>query len=468
MQSKRLPEPLHDLLCGQSDLSQMCAPRPLDWSEYAHMNEFHGNAGILKSYAELPLDQPLPVAVEHAIPYDLSEPYQYDLHSGLPAFWAVHEKSAQVYRAAGMQEVHPIGFSYLYAMDVFHRLYPREGERQRMGTIVFPDKSTLLMDTDFDRAAFARQLARLPEEFQPVVVSIYWKDFIRGNHKVYTEAGLPVVSAGHVRDASFPLRLYDLCRRFKYACANDISSSFTLSILSGCHFFHLDTGPLTQKKYGKTNEYAHDPTLDKPAKRECLAAAPYPPQDSTAQRELAQRHAGARFKQSAETLRQLYAQAQEMLRARVKTTTITFGEGIERPVFYGLLPSGIDWDGWCAKLATFRVPRASGAKAIRLQLFLGIGLDAHVRTLRVYRNKKLYQTIRPLPIEQTVEWKCRFSKGVSHFELYAQEDHPLPGEERRRAFRIQAMELLAKPTPKPRASVAVTSVQDQEMRPNAI
>lgn len=434
--------PLHGLLYDQTNLEELCAERPLDWDEYAHMNEFHGNASVLKEYAGLPMEEPLPLAIEHAIPFDRTEAYPYDLNCGLPMFLGVHDSSASLYLAAGMPLVHVVGSMYLYAIELFKRRHPEVGEVKRRGTLVFPDKSTLLMDTDFDRESFAGRLKALPEPYQPVVVCTYWRDFVRGGHRPFLEAGLPVVSCGHVRDGDFMIRLHDLCRRFQYSCANDLAGSFVYSVLSGCHFFHLPGGNLTQSKGGVTTTYDRDPTLEKGDKTECLASAPFPPQDPVQQRALVARHAGVGHLKSPEAVRGYYQEAVNVLRGELRPGEIKFGPDTDVGELHRLRPIGVDRDGWVGKCGVLRVANTQVVGGLRLHLELtNPGPDARVRT-EVSVNGALAGTLVSPPFAFTVGIPLPQEGGEVRVEFTSNHDIALLDDPRRRSIRFITMELL--------------------------
>jgi hypothetical protein len=435
-------DPLEGLLYDQANLEELCAERPLDWDEYAHMNEFHGNAIVIKQYAELPLDEPLPFAIEHAIPYDLSKAYEYDLQCGLSVYLAVREESAGIYQRAGMPVVHTIGSTYLYAKAWFRRLHPEVSEVKRRGTLVFPDKSTLLMDTDFDREAFAKRLVELPAEYQPVVVCTYWKDYVRQLHKPYEDAGLRVVSCGHLRDGQFLLRLHDLCRRFRYSCANDIAGSFVMSILSGCHFFYLPAGPLTQSKYGRVGTFERDPTLEKQRKAECLASAPFPPEDPTLQRSLVAHHAGVAHFRSVEAIRACYDDAVKGLGEKICPCHIGFGESTEVQLLYRLRPIGIDRDGWAGRRCSLRVANPAAIGGLRLKLELTHpSASERVRT-EIYVDGTLICTLTAPPFSFELGIPLPTNGREVRIEFASNNDILLHNDPRRRAIRFCSIELV--------------------------
>jgi hypothetical protein len=429
------------LLYGQDDLAAICAERPLEWGEYAPMNEFHGNASVLKRYMGLPDGRPLAFAVEHAIPYDLDKAYDYDAQCGLPMFLSSNRSSRDLYRASGL-DAREAGFAYLYALELFKREHGAFPRRLRRGTLVFPDKSTLLMNTDFDRAAFARRLRELPPEFQPVVVCVYWKDYLRGTHAPFQEAGLPLVSCGHLQDALFPFRLHDLCRRFRYACANDIAGSFVLSILSGCHFFHLPGGPVTMVKSGERRHHEQDPGLSKPDKAACLAAAPYPPSNPWRQRRLARRLAGVSHVRSRKVLRAWHAEAEKMLADRLVPGGYEFGPGMPPGRLAAFRPAGIDLDGWCRKAASFRIPASARIRAVHLEFGVPRTFFCPLQVIRIRRNKRFWKKAAVRGPVEGLEIPLEDLEGDVFLEFEALHDYPLLNEARRRAWNVRKIELV--------------------------
>jgi hypothetical protein len=428
--------PLHGLLFHQDDIESLCAWRPIEWAEYAPMNEFHGIAALIKRYAGLPGDRPLSFALEHAVPYDLDAPYTYDLECGLPLFLAANEQSAALYRSAGM-DARPVGFAALYGFELCRRQAPSLPEAARRGTLVFPDKSTLLMDTDFPREEFAGRLLALPEEFQPVTVCVYWKDVVRGTHRPFQEAGLPVVSCGHLQDPEFIPRFHDLCRRHRYACANDIAGSFTLSILAGCHFFHLPGGPLITLKHGVRTTHEADPGLSKPQKAACLAASPYPPQDPAPQRRLAAELAGTAHLKSPEALRALHREAVDAATRRATFGFHAFAADSSPQRRAAFATTGIDSCGWCRSASSLALPDSPTARWLRLDLWLPSEADERPQRLQIHAPG-LRRRTRPL---RAGRHRLHFllPPGPVRLAVDAEVLYTLPDDPRSRSWRLAAL-----------------------------
>jgi hypothetical protein len=223
------------------------------------------------------------------------------------------------------------------------------------------------LETEFDRDAQARDLASLPEEYQPVFVSVSWRDVELGSHLPYQRAGLRTVTSGHWHDPVFLLRLYDLCRQFKYACANEISTSFCMSVLAGCRFFYKPTGPLRMTRRGVTTDYETEPTLHLPGKRACLEASPFPPAgDGREQLRLAERFAGKAFVRPPEFFRELFAECRRRLQSGPPPDVSGLAPGAPPDVLANWLAWGIDADGWAHPRCGLVVPARRGFAGVKL------------------------------------------------------------------------------------------------------
>lgn len=235
----------YDFHYQQPDIDTICTDRDLVTREIHHPNDFYGQASILKRFAGLPADRPLKAVLEHA-PLFSRYMWDHDRDADLAINLSVsQERGEMISEISGKRSI-PIGFGYYYAMEVFKELHPTACSTQRKGSVVFPFKSTHVIKTNFDHADYAKRLMELPDEFHPIVCCIFWKDYLHGSHLPYQEAGIPVISAGHMFDHDFMLAFYDICRQFKYAISNEMGSYVFLSVASGCPFFYLDSSEITR------------------------------------------------------------------------------------------------------------------------------------------------------------------------------------------------------------------------------
>ena len=378
--------------------------------------------------------------MEHAITFDDPANYLADINSGLPIILSVWRDRLRSCVRERRRKSKPSDRPSSICSGWRIVRFAKSPSPERRGTLVFPDKSTVEKNTDFDRDAFARRLAALPDEFQPVAVSMPWRDVQRGAFVAFERAGLMLVTSGHVKDPLFLFRQYDLCRHFKYAAANDISTSFCMSVLGGCRFFFLHGGTLTITEHGVTTIYENEPTLHLPAKQACLEVSRFPPsEDRSAQLRLAEHYAGKAFVRAPEFFRAAADDGYRMLQAVPPPSWMPVSVPDRRPAW---LTNGIDVDGWADRQASLRVPERAGTGACGCR-----------SSFRGRKDGIPNCTLRPATIGE----KCRFA--VAHGR-WRSRSRPavraltcisswttifLAGDDRRRAYRVVRIEWLDRP-----------------------
>ena len=227
---------LEDTLSCQKDLSLLCLDRPLVTNEIFPPNAFYGDDFVLKEYAALPQMYPLKVVIPHGI--ILSEGYIWEAEAkaSLPAVLCYSSYRESVYINRTDKVAIRSAFPFLYVIEMLKG----QPQPERGGTIFFPGHSTHYIMAKMDFETLADELLCLGEEYQPVSICVYWRDFNLGHHLPFLQRGLTVVSAGHIYDPFFLFRFYHLCSMHRYSASNSIGSSLFYSVKSGCSYFHLD------------------------------------------------------------------------------------------------------------------------------------------------------------------------------------------------------------------------------------
>lgn len=365
---------------GQEDLHARSREPQLAEREYYSSNHLYGGAEVLRNYAGLPPGMPIPWALQLVLDFRTEPEMETNdartLHimekmesCGMPGSFFFNELFTRAATERGLPNPQSIGHTFLYARDNYHRAFPEAAEPERRGTIALPDKSDLNKLLDFDREAYAARLAALPEEYQPVYVSMHWRDYERGCHEPYLKAGLKMVCSGHPNEPEFYFRLYDIFRQFKYACSNEISTSYGLSVLSGCRFFYLEGGDVTIVR--PSGSYTGpEPLLDRPGRQACVEASPYPPSliPETSQQELAARFCGLTHKKSPEFFQQQWSLARQALSETVTTGDFSFSQTKGTRDLAGWLCHGMDIDGWADPHSGLEVPHRTGFAEVELRV----------------------------------------------------------------------------------------------------
>lgn len=229
------------------------AAQPLPDEPYWYGLGYH-----ILDMCELPATFPLRFQMHHGPMID-PEPFRMYTESRLPIL-ICHEGFAETLQGQPGRKIMVLG-----APQVRYRRY--QGIVQDVdacGTIAFPCHSTHHIDTEFDHSVYAEQLRTLPERFQPVSVCIYALDLLKGRHRPYLEAGLPILSAGHMADPGFTTRLYDFLRRARFTTGNEIGTHSILSLEMGIPYFHSGPQPRYRPGAGAAEHASIADTLGKP------------------------------------------------------------------------------------------------------------------------------------------------------------------------------------------------------------
>lgn len=438
----------------QEDLYARSREPSITEREYYPGNHVYASAEILRQYAGLPSGEPVPWAIQAVMnfyrPQDLIGLSMEDLkmHSklksaNLPCSFVFTEHLAARLRDGQIQNVNAIGHIFFYARELFRRRGLDDPSLVRKGTIALPDKSDLNRQLDFDREAYAAKLVALPEEYQPVYVSMHWRDFDRGCHEPYLRAGLKVVSSGHPYEPLFYERLYDILRQFKYACSNEISTSFALSVMSGCRFFYLDGGDVTIVRPSRT--YAGpEPMLTAPGRQACVNASPFPPEESLLeiQQQLAATYTGHASLRPPEYFTDRWETDRASLLSRANRCDFDPSSNKSPIDLASWLCHGMDFDGWADQVAGLTIPSQDGSPGVKLILELPCAAEtAKPASLSIMVNGSPPQQHQWSRGSRRLTLTIPSTGDGTNIKilLHGPDPRPLTGESRIRSFRLAAI-----------------------------
>ena len=214
-----------------SDLENLCKDRPLETCEIFSQNSFYGIDKVIKRYAGVDPKYKLKLIIPHGITFSSNFSNDAEKKSKLPVILSYPEYRTKSYRTDTKKVVINSASPFCYLPELFQSNY------ERKGLVIFPAHSTQYVRVENDYSSLIQKLDTLPNNFFPIVICIYWKDFLEGQHKPFIEKGYQVITAGHIYDENFLYRFYDICLHFEYAASNDIGSSIFYSALAGCKTF---------------------------------------------------------------------------------------------------------------------------------------------------------------------------------------------------------------------------------------
>ncbi|MDP3181335.1 MAG: hypothetical protein Q8M54_00785 [Desulfobaccales bacterium] len=219
----------------QEDLAALCADRPLGTREIFLGNAFYGGDAILRAYSGY--EGILKAVVPHGPYWIIPAVWNDEAEAPVPVIFFFNPIMQEAFEKETTKVVLPLAFPFLYVLELV-KAQPRPARR---GTIFFPGHSSHRATAKMDFAGLAARLAELADEYQPLTVCMFWKDYLLGYHRAFQERGMSLVSAGHMYDPDFLCRFYHLCSRHRYAASNYTLSSATFyAVKAGCAFFFLD------------------------------------------------------------------------------------------------------------------------------------------------------------------------------------------------------------------------------------
>ncbi len=222
---------LKEALLGQDDLKQLCADRPPAIGEHTA----YGIDSILKQYAGLPGSYRLKVINLHGITWREDFILEADMQE-YPVIFCYPPYRKNIFITKTKKKVILSASPFLYLVE----LLKGQPQPPRQGTIFFIPHSSISVLAELDLELLAEKLLNLSDEYKPITICVYWKDFHLGRHIPFQKRGFRIVSAGHAFDPDFLFRYYHLCSIHRYSASINLGSHIFYSIKAGCSYFHLN------------------------------------------------------------------------------------------------------------------------------------------------------------------------------------------------------------------------------------
>lgn len=297
-------------------MQHLCKDRPLLTPEIHTPNDFYGHAKILKQYVGIPIHRSLKVAIEHGI-FLNDYFWEIDLKTECPVFLCATKRHAQEFerRTKGRVRAEAIGPMLRYVNKE-----PVEPSRSTL--LVFPAHSTHRIWSRFSHDSFISRLDELRRDFDEVKVCIYWRDVQGGLHKIFTKRGFECVTAGHMYDPNFLIRLSHLICSATATMTNEVGTSILYSVLlerpvwieRGKIEYASDSAEALETD---VPEFLQHPTVQKLIQVFSNASN----QISSEQRDFVAEITGETFVRTPDELKSVFAEAEEMYRGRTGVVT---------------------------------------------------------------------------------------------------------------------------------------------------
>lgn len=217
------------------DLDDLSQPIPEEWVKACAMDMhealYYGALPVLLDYAGLSFltMPPSNLGVQHGYVFEIRNWEKTKLEKR-NLVWS--KKLVDMYHEhTSNPDIFDIGAAFFYAKSLLDG-EQLEAEKKRLGKnlLAFPMHSQGNVDTNYDPDKFLNILIHERKRFDTVRVCMYWKDILRGSHRVFQDAGFEVVCNGHIFDLNFLRRQKTLFELSDATISNGVGSHIGYSL----------------------------------------------------------------------------------------------------------------------------------------------------------------------------------------------------------------------------------------------
>jgi len=222
--------------------------------------ESGGFGAILREYGFYPRMLPLCIATDHAPRWEDAGPLKEELESSAPCQLYHNKRYIPIWHMKSQKPVYRLSSPFAH----YRRSRKIVKAPSARGTLAFFAHSTPNIKDAINIDAYIDDLLTLPAEFQPVHACIHYYDIQQNRHLPFIKRHIPVFTVGHIQDARFASRFYNLLKNYQYSTSSVLGSyTFYSTEMDIPFFLHgersklINTADPNHPK-GEIDEYARD------------------------------------------------------------------------------------------------------------------------------------------------------------------------------------------------------------------
>lgn len=214
--------------------------KPLETPEICKPNDYYGHARTLKKFADLDLNYNIKSVISHGLTFR-NEMWKAEKEAELPCYVTFSEERKYTINKNSNKAFFAIGPYIHYAETHIERKKIISYKKQMGKTLlVIPTHSTHWIDAHYDIDYFNSEIKNISNQFNTVLVCIYWKDILRGLSKKYQKLGYLCTTAGHIYRCNFLSRLKSILSIADTVISNSIGTHLAYSIYMNKPFYYIE------------------------------------------------------------------------------------------------------------------------------------------------------------------------------------------------------------------------------------
>jgi len=196
---------------------------------------------IIKDFAKFPRYLPLPAHLAHGW-NPLPKPLNTDLATAKPLMLVFSQRRLEAWQSNSTIPAAIMGSPFILYKDS-NKI---KKSANATGTIAFPSHSTFDLKSEFNIDEYCRELSKLPGEFQPITICLFYLDYISPKSQVYRKYGFRVVTVGpeFTNSIKFVRNFYKLLRDHRFATSNKVGTYTFYAVNLEIPFFLAGETPM--------------------------------------------------------------------------------------------------------------------------------------------------------------------------------------------------------------------------------
>lgn len=210
-------------------------------TEYYFGVSLYGIIDVLKEYAEISPQIKFRGAIEHGL--HLGNYYNVEeVKADMKKVITYGEYRKNILKSYTNNTIYKIGPYIYYAKGIYNKDKIQKIKNKFGKTLIFfPIHSIEQVRANYEQNKIINELEELKNEFQTIIICMYYMDIYLNKHKEYEKKGYKIVCAGHKNDKYFLSRLRSIIEISDETASNGVGTHIGYSLCLNKPHFIINT-----------------------------------------------------------------------------------------------------------------------------------------------------------------------------------------------------------------------------------